>query len=99
MKRLQERLNDLLDQQRSCSEPHWPPLSGLLQSESDYDLEIEALLALAWHVRMAPQLRVTPTFARHMERRLLPPPGEGKQRKGAKKRVRILTRWLMSIHR
>jgi len=99
MKPLQERLNTQLDQQRSRSELHWQPLSGLLLPESDYDLEIEALLALAWNVRMAPQLRVTPTFASQMEGRLVPSLGEGKRRKGAKKRMRILKRWLMRIHR
>lgn len=84
MKPLQERLNDQLDQQRSRAELHWRSLSGLLQPESKDDPELEALMTLAWNVRMAPQLRVTSNFARLMERRLLHYSGEGKRHNDGK---------------
>ncbi len=70
MKPLQEHLNDQLERSKSYSGPHWQYLRGGLLSESKHDLEIADLVALAWSLRAAPQLRVNPHFSRQMERRM-----------------------------
>ncbi|HXR64441.1 MAG TPA: hypothetical protein VN729_00845 [Ktedonobacteraceae bacterium] len=55
--------------------------------ESRPGLEREDVLALAWSLRVAPQLRVNPSFARHMERRMRWYCAEKRLRNGGKKRL------------
>ena len=96
MKPLRERLNEQLDQHWLYPEPRWHYLSGLPLSENELDLELADLLALAWSLRAAPQLRVNPRFARQMERRLLRYSAASALRK---EHVILLKRWLVFIHR
>jgi hypothetical protein len=100
MKALLDRLNTQLDLYRSHSGAPWQHLPSSLLLDSAHDLEIADLLSLAWNLRTAPQIHVNPRFARHMEKRLLRYNAEVRaQQQAYRKRVRLLKRWLIFIHK
>ncbi|HEX7734886.1 MAG TPA: DUF5667 domain-containing protein [Ktedonobacteraceae bacterium] len=73
MKTLQDRFDEQLEQTRTRTGSDWQYLSGFTRFApgKEHDLEIENLLILARNLKSARQVKVSPVFARQMERRLL----------------------------
>lgn len=67
MNPLPDRLNDALERQGIASSSEgWEP-----RQRATNDPEVEGLVQLASHLQVAPPLQADPTFARHLEQRLL----------------------------
>lgn len=99
MKPLRERLNELLDQHKASSGSHWQYLDDRLRLEHELDLEIADLIALAWKLRTAPQLRASPRFAQHMEQQLLRYSSSRHSHQSSRGQISLLKHWLIFIYK
>ncbi len=73
MNALEERLNSRLEQATWGTGPNGQRLGGFTLSAGAYehDPDVDELVVLAQRLQQAPQLQVTPDFARQLERRVL----------------------------